>query len=282
MTLSQQWVEQTLERMSAEHHWHWTTDSYHHCIQQVHKYAVQSNIKSHADLGHLIFNYYSDQTTVQIALNHDHPEYQDVWATIHVEINNWLHQKRFYPQDATMLNEFSPDVCAFEILRVKLKNFRYKCRLKSYIHRVTERCTHEWLRSHAALKRGGCGVLSATQRRSNPTVHNTRKWRMCYLSQSLTVDPTLIWEEIIPSAERSPAEIVEMRLLVAEIERVVHGMTSDPHYTLVRQVWRELLFEQANVTALAQRWGIPSRTLFNVKSRIVRRVMPIVQRWHIS
>ncbi len=66
-----------------------------------------------------------------------------------------------------MLNEFSPDICAFETLQRKLKDFRYECRLSSYIGRITQRCTHEWLRSHAALKRGGSGVTSAAQRRAD-------------------------------------------------------------------------------------------------------------------
>ncbi|MBA3468218.1 MAG: hypothetical protein H0T53_01110 [Herpetosiphonaceae bacterium] len=180
-----------------------------------------------------------------------------------------------------MLNEFSPDICAFETLQRKLKDFRYECRLSSYIGRITQRCTHEWLRSHAALKRGGSGVTSAAQRRADGGSAPTRQWHICYLSQPLSSNPSLMLEEVVASADRSPAETVEMRTLMAELARSVTTMSADPHYSIVKAVWPALLFEKPNISALAQQHAITPRALFNIKNRIVRRVMPVIERWQI-
>ena len=128
-------------------------------------YARRAGIDGLAGLSTLIFNLYHDHSLVRAALDADHADHNQAWQLIGQEIVNWLYAHDYYPQDALMLNEFSPDICAYEELQRKLGQFNFKSRVLCYVHKVTETCTSEWLRSHAALKRGGSGVSSASQRR---------------------------------------------------------------------------------------------------------------------
>ncbi len=282
MLMEQQQIEELVGLVSERHEWEWTSASFHDFTQQVGLYASKGNLQTSEGFYHLITNLYHDQARVQIALDPSHPEHAATWETIHGEIVGWLYRWNYYPQDSVMLNEFSPDICAFETLQRKLKDFRYECRLSSYISRITQRCTHEWLRSHAALKRGGSGVTSAAQRRADSGTSSNRQWNICYLSQPIGGEPSLLWEEVVGNNERSAADIVETQTLMHELARSVNGMSADPHYPIVQALWPTLLFEKPNITALAQQYAITPRALFNLKSRIVRRVLPVIQRWQIG
>lgn len=243
-------------------------------------YARRAGIDGLSGLSTLIFNIYHDHAIVQAALDPDHADHNQAWQQIGQEIVSWLYTHDYYPQDALMLNEFSPDICAYEELQRKLGQFNFKSRLQCYVHKITETCTSEWLRSHAALKRGGSGVTSARQRRDAPD--KTPRWTACYLSQPAGQDSQLHWEDVLAAGDAPTAVVVEQRTLVENIARTIDTMDNDPDYRVINDVWRDLLLERANITALAQQLDIPAKVLFNIKSRIVRRVAPVMRQWQQS
>ena len=240
-------------------------------------YATRDQITTFDDLAAMIFNMYHDYHLVEAALDHDHSDYNTVWEYIHKEILDFLYRRNIYPQDPLMLNEFSPDVCAYEDLKCKLHQFHFNSSLRHYIHIVTFNAVREWFRSRGALKRGGSGTTSACERRMTP--RPLERWRTCYLSQSLGSDSHLCWEDIVSNDVGSPATLAEEHLLIEVVETVIKGMVNDPQYELISSLWQDLLFDNPNITQLASSLNLHSKVLFNLKNRIARRVAPALRHW---
>jgi hypothetical protein len=270
-------LEEALNWTSALHAWSLDEGARTELLALAAIYARRAGADTPVALSTLIFNIYHDHALVQAALDAGHSDHIQAWHVIGQEIVNWLYAHDYYPQDALMLNEFSPDICAYEELGRKLVQFNFKSRLFCYVHKITETCTSEWLRSHAALKRGGSGVTSARQRRDATTA--APRWTACYLSQPAGPDSQLQWEEVLAAGDAPTAVVVEQRCLVEHIARTIDAMDGDPEYRLISGVWRDLLLDRANITALAQQLDIPAKVLFNIKSRIVRRVAPAMLQW---
>ncbi|HYF64225.1 MAG TPA: hypothetical protein VD886_15495, partial [Herpetosiphonaceae bacterium] len=103
-----------------------------------------------------------------------------------------------------------------------------------------------------------------------------------YLSQPAGQDSQLQWEDVLAAGDAPTAVVVEQRTLVENIARTIGAMDGDPDYRVINDVWRDLLLERANITALAQQLDIPAKVLFNIKSRLVRRVAPVMRQWQQS
>lgn len=233
-----------------------------------------------AGLATLLWALHADQPVVLAALDPALPGHAQAWATIHGFIQGWLRRRRFPLQDDLLLNEYSPDICALELVRAHLPAFGYASRLETYVARITERATKQWLRSHAARKRGGGGIRAALAAgKALAVAAPARAWGHCYLSQRVGSDRELCWDDVLPDAAQPTAGAAEEALLLGEIERCVRAMDRDPCYALLVDVWRELLLEEPNITALARQRGVPPKTLFNVKDRLARRLMPVMERW---
>lgn len=269
-------VEACVDEVFGAHGWHLAAEAYQYFCGDVTRQAQKNHVRKQSELRCLIVNMYHDHPTVQAALDDTHPNHGLVWNTIYDQIQRWLNAHRYYPQDAVMLNEFSPDICALEVLRQSLPHFYYGCRLSSYVYRVTECATKEWLRSHAALKRGGSGVTSALQRRMCPA---TPRWKMYYLSQSFPNGDGTCWEDMLPSEQSGLDQEIESRCLVQLIEATIQSMSTDADYAIIHDVWREMLLESRSVTALARRHAVPVPMMFNLRRRLVRRIRPVISLW---
>ncbi|HEY1012294.1 MAG TPA: hypothetical protein VGE07_06265 [Herpetosiphonaceae bacterium] len=232
-----------------------------------------------AGLATLLWALHADQPIVLAALDPARPGHDQAWATIHGFILAWLRRRQFQLHNDLLLNEYSPDICAMELVRAHLLAFGYASRLETYVARITERATKQWLRSHAARKRGGGGIRAPLAATEPPGAEPARAWSHCYLSQPVGSDQELSWDEVLPDAAQATAGAAEEALLLGEIERCVREMDRDPCYALLVDVWRELLLEDPNITALARQRGVPPKTLFNVKDRLARRLMPVMERW---
>ena len=280
MRRSRSQVEHTVQEVLTEYNWQVTNEQWHNFCDQVEQHYQRQSGSSPGKLRTVITNYYHDGPTVDILLNPHHPDYSTAWENIHVQIVNYLHHLNYYPSDDMHLGEYSPDIRAYEYIQRKLPEFFFGCRLSSFIYTVAERAGKEWRRSMAALKRGGSGIRSSSERRNADPQRRHSQWSHCYLSSSILNDGPSIEEHLIDERIDTEAE-AEARILISTIETAIHDMQQDPEYTLLIKTWRTLLMDDPNVSALASQHGVSRSTLINLKRRLIRQVGPILQAWGV-
>ena len=246
--------------------WDLTPEQHYHLAELVAHYSQQTTTNDKRI--EITINLWHDYSTVQRALDPLHPEHETACHLLYQHIIHCLKQRHVLGVDDLYLDDHSPDLCAYADLIQKLDQFRFEARLSTYIYQVTRRAVLQWRRSANALKRGGMGFnqhqVAATNQSFQPVY---------YLSQSQFEPDSLVAPD--PAVD----DLVVLRQLKREIFKVVATMHDDPLYAVAQRLWNELLFEQTNISALAQAEGLTVNALFNLRARLGRRCREVVERW---
>lgn len=237
---------------------------------------VQHNCSAIDDLFSIVNQIYADYLIVTAALDPKHPDFHHAWTVIHNIVNTsysisyWLRQH----QDSVYMDDHAPDMRVINDLHQHLAEFRFQSQLKTYIQIIATRAVNEWVRSQAALKRGGTGI--------NPDGKASfgKRYNSCYLSDVYSTAHDRVVEEFLFSTEPEPAQQAEDGALIEYVgQAIMTTMADDPQVSIIRKIWRALFFEKVNITELAYQLGMRPCELFNLKGRIARRLKPAVLLW---
>ncbi len=264
---------ETVAGVAATQAWDLTAEQHNNLAELLAHYSQQSATSEPAKLTAMTINLWHDYPTVQRALDPAHPLHDAACQVLYEQIIYCLKQNHVPGVDALYLDDRSPDLCAYADLTQKLGQFRFESRLRTYIYNVTWRAVLQWRRAGNALKRGGAGF---NRQHEQPT--NFSAQQIYYLSQHQQNQDFLV-EDLLIDPDLAVDELVVSRQLKREIFKVVATMYDDPMYAVVQRLWHELLFEQTNISALAQAEGLTANTLFSLRSRLGRRCREVVERW---
>ncbi|WP_110513785.1 hypothetical protein [Herpetosiphon llansteffanensis] len=267
------WYMQLVATVAEAQDWNLTAEEQTELAKLVAYYSQQSAVDKQPKLSDMIINLWHDYPTVQRALDPHHPQHEEAQYQLYQQINHCLKQIHVFGVDALYLDERSPDLCAYADLTQKLSQFRFEARLSTYIYQVTWRAVLQWRRSTNALKRGGAGF--------NRQQAYVAAQQVYYLSQPQQQHDLLL-EDMLVAPDPAVDDLVEVRQLKREISHVVVSMHDDPLYAVAQRLWHELLFEQTNISALAETEGLAAGALFNLRSRIGRRCRDVVERWCVG
>ncbi|XSG75983.1 hypothetical protein ACP8Y2_03085 [Herpetosiphon llansteffanensis] len=267
------WYMQLVATVAEAQDWNLTAEEQTDLAELVAYYSQQSAVSKQMKLSEIIINLWHDYPTVQRALDPQHPHHEEAHYHLYQQINHCLKQIHVFGVDALYLDERSPDLCAYADLTQKLSQFRFEARLSTYIYQVTWRAVLQWRRSTNALKRGGAGF--------NRQQAYAAAQQVYYLSQPQQQHDLLL-EDMLVAPDPAVDDLVEVRQLKREISHVVVSMHDDPLYAVAQRLWHELLFEQTNISALAETEGLAAGALFNLRSRIGRRCRDVVERWCVG
>ena len=64
--------------------------------------------------------------------------------------------------------------------------------------------------------------------------------------------------------------------LIPQVQSLVHALPDDPQHALMKRMWHDLLFSQASVEMLADRYGVEPRVIKQVQHQLVLRVQPLL------
>lgn len=245
--------------------WNLTPEQHQHIAKLLAHYSQHA---TNAPLTDITINLWHDYATVQAALDPFHPEHEAVCHQVYQYIMHCLKQRHVLGIDDLYLDDRSPDVCAYADVIQNLGQFRFEARLNTYIYQITRRAVFQWRRATNALKRGGMGF---NQRPNDATSRSIQQ--IVYLSQNHLEQDSLVAPD--PAVD----DLVVLRQLKREIFKVVVAMDDDPLYPVAQRLWNELLFEQTNISALAQAEGLTVNELFNLRARLGRRCRGVVERW---
>ncbi|GAA5531121.1 hypothetical protein [Herpetosiphon gulosus] len=245
--------------------WNLTPKQHNHLAKLLAHYSQHA---TNATLTDITINLWHDYATVQAALDPLHPEHEAVCHQVYQYIMHCLKQRHVLGVDDLYLDDRSPDVCAYADVIQNLDQFRFEARLSTYIYQITRRAVLQWRRATNALKRGGMGF-----NQQHADMPNLSTQQVYYLSQSQFQQDSLVAPD--PAVD----DLVMLRQLKREIFKVVVAMDDDPLYAVAQRLWNELLFEQTNISALAQAEGLTVNELFNLRARLGRRCRGVVERW---
>ncbi|KPL86128.1 hypothetical protein [Herpetosiphon geysericola] len=267
------WYVELVAAVAVAQGWNLTAEEQTDLAELVADYSQQSAGNKQTKLSEITINLWHDYPTVQRALDPQHPQHEEALDQLYQQINHCLKQIHVFEVDALYLDERSPDLCAYADLTQKLSQFRFEARLSTYIYQVTWRAVLQWRRSTNALKRGGAGFKRQQASAAAQQVY--------YLSQAQQNQDFLL-EDMLVAPDPAVDDLVAVRQLKREISHVVVRMHDDPLYAVAQRLWHELLFEQPNISALAETEGLAAGALFNLRARIGRRCRDVVERWCVG